>query len=1704
MPHAPKALRRASALLLSFIIAFPANAALIVRPGPTALGPSAVAGASVSVAQFMPEWTASFNSFLTSPNPDPAAVRAIARTLASLNLDDATVKAQLKPLVIALRRAVHPILAKPIPLQATEGQLEDVDTRLEVLNYPAVRALLTEEQQNGVGAASWAFNRHLWEPTGDEWIRKKQSLDETIEKIRRELETPRAEEKRGVAPAQGAGPDVTVEVLQGDITGVKSDAVLTTVQEKHLCAGGVNHVINQANGCFAAALAKGPDLKDGDVHLIKSDGKGPIENVLFVADKYERPISDVVYDGLKAADAKGLESVSVPALRTGSVFGAVERSYNEITGGIRDGVERFLAQSRAHLKRISFVVYNDEKLATKLQNVFTEKTERERSLRTDLREAKLGGEGYVLTPGEAAAPNRNAPIYLSLLKPWDLKHLLISHKPVKIGEVEDKAAFSGPVTSVLNMPIKMPDSDIRVPKELAQFREFLQKVIDHEKAVNPKMSEFYMYLTVDQNAVKKGNTHRRPGVHIDGVQGARYKVKIPPEHLYSASDRLGTVFYDQTFDLTQLDPAKQHVHAELERQADEANARATPDFDIAFWDSYSVHRADVAKEDFVRTFIRVEFSMKQYDSEGDTHNPLFDYDWHPIARPIPATLDDKPAAVEFGATVEAGPLRAALRRLKAYGRGIWNQFWWNVGPPLKDVWRGYRAQLELAEAEGRSPAVRNPRAFFRGLRLLGTTGRITSSAGFAAGDAVILAEARALFARHVDADEEEREAFEAFLERAVAYNPGKRRTKTRSMIAHYMREGSVLPKAELAAYYDGLAKDADALADTRMKKDDVMADFKKTVDRLVLEANKTAVVGRRVLGALVFGSYANGAIRPGSDIDLQFITEDGEAPETDLPAALAREWAKVSPIPLEIISFTYVPPDAALLTRIHPEPILVVSPYSDVERRFTRDLPVPLPVPAKNVSPGGRLVRAALDLWMRFLLGSADLADALKPRAAPERLGYEDALDGIGPGVPHTIKDVKRYVLENLGPDAVAAKDDASVGYYIVEGDRGEARHALRDRGWTLGAPLEKEVGFHQVLKATTPDGKPALVILRVNGADRMIHMRSFLKLLGVPGERVHSLPGFRSWKKEYRAAFEKEGYVPDEVVYGMSDSATASLLALDPAATVFDRPVGGPGADVRGLPMTIVTLSDGRKVWIFKALYGRLAGDLMEALLEHGARRVTALGAAGALGAESRVGDWYTPATLESRGRRVDLSFIKEVPGIPRVGVQLHVATPNGGTKAWLEAASKSGVGFVDSELESINGAFAKHPGAELRLAQVVTEVMSGPNRVDLTETEMDSPERAAWVGKIIASSLGLSLPFSTGYDTALAGVAPGVKHTLKDLKRYIAESVPQGVIDAMAMPGVHFYIVEGDGAEARAKLEAHGWTLGTPLPRKEGFRQFYPATSPEGKRAIVALHVNGGDRVIHIQSYLKLLGVPGERVHTLRGYRSWKKEYAATFHALGYVPDGVVYGLPWTVVHRLLARDLSTDYAALKDFRREFNPAPTGIPENDLAFRPMKVLELADGRRYWFFMHLYGEQAGDLMAALREHGVGAATVLGSAGSLDPASQVGDWITGVPAEDAYLHVPSPSVETEAWRAAAERAGAKFVEVELKHILKEAGPGFIVNPAYVVSDVLSGPHHTDVTETVIESIPGMAERVDRIVGEALGLKGPLKIKSVRNVPFRKP
>src|SRR5690606_13501526 len=100
-----------------------------------------------------------------------------------------------------------------------------------------------------------------------------------------------------------------------------------------------------------------------------------------------------------------------------------------------------------------------------------------------------------------------------------------------------------------------------------------------------------------------------------------------------------------------------------------------------------------------------------------------------------------------------------------------------------------------------------------------------------------------------------------------------------------------------------------------------------------------------------------------------------------------------------------------------------------------------------------------------------------------------------------------------------------------------------RSLGWTIGAAVEKNEGFHRVLSAVDPNGKPGYVIQRVNGDDRVIHIQSLLKLAGAPEENVQTVGRTHSWRADYLKAFQRIGHKPDHVVYGFANTLVDTVL---------------------------------------------------------------------------------------------------------------------------------------------------------------------------------------------------------------------------------------------------------------------------------------------------------------------------------------------------------------------------------------------------------------------------------------------------------------------------------------------------------------------------------------------------------------------------------
>ncbi len=254
---------------------------------------------------------------------------------------------------------------------------------------------------------------------------------------------------------------------------------------------------------------------------------------------------------------------------------------------------------------------------------------------SQLETKRRGNEG-----GKSEVQIDSSPILRDLNTVWDVEKFKTPRIPVSVGFIpkDNRELFCKPgVPKIRDMPIKFPGSDVRLPKELAQFEGAIRQIMEFELRINPDFDQYYCYLEVDQSTVIPGRLQRELPCHVDGFQGARWTPKVKINHSYLVGSSLPTVFYPQSFDLTALDETKHNFFWEMNRQVAETDSKYAfqgEPFEIQLMDAYTVHRGCAAAEPTERTWIRLSFEVRVFDRIGNTKNPMFEYNWEMLPRDI--------------------------------------------------------------------------------------------------------------------------------------------------------------------------------------------------------------------------------------------------------------------------------------------------------------------------------------------------------------------------------------------------------------------------------------------------------------------------------------------------------------------------------------------------------------------------------------------------------------------------------------------------------------------------------------------------------------------------------------------------------------------------------------------------------------------------------------------------------------------------------------------------------------------------------------------------------------------------------------------------------------------------------------------------------------------------------------------------------------
>jgi O-acetyl-ADP-ribose deacetylase (regulator of RNase III) len=152
-----------------------------------------------------------------------------------------------------------------------------------------------------------------------------------------------------------------VTVVDGDITQIKADALITAINSSGLWWGGIDSAIQRVSGTmFHKQAAAQMPLRDGQVIFAPATllHNGRFDNVIFVIDELERSVDQLVRAALDEADARSLATVSIPTLRTGVMVGVYE-THGEALGGLAIAIDEFVRANPSHIQEISVVVYNN-------------------------------------------------------------------------------------------------------------------------------------------------------------------------------------------------------------------------------------------------------------------------------------------------------------------------------------------------------------------------------------------------------------------------------------------------------------------------------------------------------------------------------------------------------------------------------------------------------------------------------------------------------------------------------------------------------------------------------------------------------------------------------------------------------------------------------------------------------------------------------------------------------------------------------------------------------------------------------------------------------------------------------------------------------------------------------------------------------------------------------------------------------------------------------------------------------------------------------------------------------------------------------------------------------------------------------------------------------------------------------------------------
>lgn len=184
---------------------------------------------------------------------------------------------------------------------------------------------------------------------------------------------------------------------------------------------------------------------------------------------------------------------------------------------------------------------------------------------------------------------------------------------IKLGEIKFPE-FSG--TRVMMMPVHLHQIDTMLPN----YREFFKNLLSFSK-----IKEGTAYITIDEAELKKGEYHRRPGLHVDGIgedgKAAAYGGNgggYASNGMLLVSNIIGCKGWNQTFE-GEMKPngnCSHLVHQLL------PHTEVIMEPNTVYWcNPLAVHMVLQMPADVKRQFVRLSMPSSAPWHEGYTPNP---------------------------------------------------------------------------------------------------------------------------------------------------------------------------------------------------------------------------------------------------------------------------------------------------------------------------------------------------------------------------------------------------------------------------------------------------------------------------------------------------------------------------------------------------------------------------------------------------------------------------------------------------------------------------------------------------------------------------------------------------------------------------------------------------------------------------------------------------------------------------------------------------------------------------------------------------------------------------------------------------------------------------------------------------------------------------------------------------------------------------